>query len=1526
MKKNSLCALLFVVAWGSVASVRAQKVDSALLRGFDFTIRPEAALGVHPFAERKTSRGVTVRVSPPSHCNNAESRFFPPIFNQDGGSCAAASTISYMLTHELNSYRRRSGISAANQLCSHFPWLTQNSGIAVIAGANGVPDAVTYGGRTYSALLGNAASDAADYGWMNGYDRWLAAMSNRLAYNSNFPLTLESEQGREDLKWWLYNHNGDESFGAGGLAVVGLAATGLQMATIPSSPTNDELGVGGLRYIKSWGPSFDHAVTIVGYDDRIEFDLDGNGLVGERGKDEVGAWIVANSWGSGWANSGFVYVPYKHATVLGSAGEYWQPGVYHIRKDYRPLRTLKVSMTYNHRAQMKLSVGVSRDLAATEPEVVMPMHHFQYAGNGDVPMLGRWADGRLHEEPMEFGYDVTDLTSAADRRQPLKYFFIVETRAADATGAGRVHALSLMDYELDSLGLEVPFGPAGADWSVQGAGARTVLSAVVPGEPFCAPANLALSGGTLTWHAPQPCGGSLLKYYVYHNAVLIDSTAPARTVYAVGSEAAGNYQMAALYSFGGSRFESAKSNTALLPVTLASYGEKRSLNLRGGLALPGVLKHPLREATIEWQIRPTVLTDGGQGVGTQWGEFLVQALTDGSFLFGWNNTHGLGWEGNVGNSATTASGLLPLSQWRHVALVVKDSEASLYVQGQLVGRVAGRGYSGIGGVDTFYIGTPAAPFQGMIDEVRVWNVARTPEQLKRWATRELAVPTAQGGLLAYYRMDTDTLEGRVVARDCVGGHHAPIWGSFYRAANQQWAKAQTLKADFALPAGPHNAGAPLAVTDGSTGAVARWQWTAEGAQPATSSLPEPVFTFDRAGRYAVRLVVTDLAGDTASACTVVSVQQAALPEPVFRLSADTVAMDERLTLINDSLVSGLSYEWLTPEADVERARGAVASVSYAQRGDYTITLRATAPDGRTAQTSRTITVRAAAPVADFEVSPAVVLRGEPTYLRDKSRRAPTAWTWNLESATHHIYVEGQNTSLTTQKAGVYSVSLCAANAVGSAVKTQPRALIVCNADAGTALNFASAAERVETGNPFAGTGTTNYTIEFWACPQQLAERNLYLGESPETFEMYVNADGSFTFNLAGSTLRTAAGAVVAGEWHHYAVTFLSGMAYVYRDGELFAYLRGAAGSDGYAPQPAGGLCIGGERGPVGGMIDELRIWGAYLSQNKLRTYANAPLTDVAAARTGSDRLLLYYNFNQNQGDVVDASGRGFAGRRVGFGPDGDAWCEARGVFCLNFDEAVSAVTAEYLTNYRMPFAHTGTPIKQGDATRYEPADWQVSGAATADGGATRTQAHVNTAKGSSFCIDTGSDGFAACTNAKAWQTVELPAGCYTLSVVLNGSAAVAQNGVFLVAAAGDSLPSVEAFEAQALAYRQLSTTTATNNLSFVLPHATTVSLGLVCTLTGTTATSIKSFALHRADLQVVQADGLVNAVAHPTLSAPRGVAVPVAGGLLLSGQGEEVCIYSADGTPVLRTVVSGQRCVALPAGIYIVGGRKLLVR
>ncbi len=501
----------------------------------------------------------------PDHVNNALSHCFPAVFSQDGGSCGSASRICYMFAHEINSFRNADARLPENIYPSHFTWLLTNShsGKEGMAMANGVPSSVVYGGTTYSRVFGNQDCAAPDFGWMQGYDKWYSAMFNRIERNSFCSDGVDTEAGREYVKNWLWNHCGDTDFSTGGICGIGVASACHQGAIADDSTgTNRLAGVVGKKYVTRWGDGVDHALTIVGYDDRILFDLDGNGILGERDKDECGAWIIVNSWGNGWANEGFIYCPYQYGfPVRRNEGGSWKPEFYHVRKHYRPLRTLKVRMQYSRRSELKLRAGIAYSPDAAEPDTIFDMEHFKFAGDGRsdkqkmglesrTPMLGRWADGSLHDEPMEFGYDLTDLSGLFDTRRPLKYFFIIESRK-DAIGTGRLLSCSVIDYEFDRKGIETPLY-SGRGLRIANGGERTVAAATVQGEPFFAPADLRLlpDSSTLAWNRPAPTHYGLNGYVLYADGLPADTLPATSGNYRLPEGKDAQTSIAALYAAG----------------------------------------------------------------------------------------------------------------------------------------------------------------------------------------------------------------------------------------------------------------------------------------------------------------------------------------------------------------------------------------------------------------------------------------------------------------------------------------------------------------------------------------------------------------------------------------------------------------------------------------------------------------------------------------------------------------------------------------------------------------------------------------------------------------------------------------------------------------------------------------------------------------------------------------------------------------------------------------------------------------
>ena len=136
------------------------------------------------------------------------------------------------------------------------------------------------------------------------------------------------------------------------------------------------------------------------------------------------------------------------------------------------------------------------------------------------------------------------------------------------------------------------------------------------------------------------------------------------------------------------------------------------------------------------------------------------------------------WNGSV-NQVTTSSAVND-GMWHHVALVGNNDTQSLYLDGVLVGTVAGTinhvdmtaNQVGIG----YTAGWPNTtgswfPFSGLIDELRIWNVALSQADIQ--ANMNQTLTGNEPDLVAYYRFDEGT---GGTAHDLTANHNDGILG------------------------------------------------------------------------------------------------------------------------------------------------------------------------------------------------------------------------------------------------------------------------------------------------------------------------------------------------------------------------------------------------------------------------------------------------------------------------------------------------------------------------------------------------------------------------------------------------------------------------------------------------------------------------------------------------------------------------------------------------------------------------------
>lgn len=1232
--------------------------------------KPEPRLMKYVQVEGESQSRAVARAASdlPEYWNNADTKYFPPAFNQQGGSCGSASRIGYMFTHEINALRDLDASLPENQYPTHFVWLHTNTsdGKDQFVEFVGVPNVVHYGGRTYSELFGYQEESNNYFGWMTGYDKWMNAIGNRMMKPTSMPQSVETEAGRTAAKMWLYNHAGDTDFKAGGLIGLGVASGG-QWYDIPKTAANDAAGVTGKYYVHRWGTQVDHAVTMVGWDDRIEFDLDGNGVAGELDKDEKGAWIIVNSWGN-WCNDGFIYCPYKYAGPVSDPatgamkGGYWWGELYHARKDFRPLRVIKLKMDYTHRSELFLQVGISTDLNATEPEAVSDMHHFRYAGDGNngntdpapaIPMLGKWKND-WHEEPMEFCYDVTDFSNKFDTNKPLKYFFIINRKKATNSGYGNVYDASILDLEQDLDGIETPFDLGGEKFEITKEGNKLMISTIVYGKGYEPVNNLFYAEGTLSWDVPIKGSYQIVSYNIYRDGALAGNT----TELSYAIEGGQEYGVSVLYADG---TESAKVNCTI-PVqqnTVASSFEST------GFTIPNVFASHYNACTIEFFIKPTKFVNYNCEAGPGWGTYMQHMNSDGRFTCGWN----------TGNHRIDGSSTpLKLNEWQHVAIVVNNNTMTLYLNGESVGEVTSSSYSGIGGFGDFVFasGTANKAQNAQYDEIRIWGCARTDQEIRgiisvgKKKKQEFYGDILPKGLLAYYKGDTFQDEaGNYYMRDCVGGNHARVQASEDPQVSSNLTLENTAMGSKLKIDAPQKVDAfvPVNLTVTRGDAINKLWWTIPACGILETKVESLTVMFKESGNYKCIVGAENYSGRTITDTVEIEVLEPAALDPAFTMSAQVIPCSEHLSLVANQYIDACSYEWILPGAEVEHVYGAKAGATYVTDGEYTVTLKITTADGRTAESSQTVSVTAVAPLADFVVSEPVVLKETPVQLNSTSRYGATAYEWTLDGQAQKTTITpGNKEQVWVPKyPGKYNVSLKASNAIGDNTATKERALIVTNDDSKNGLSFSREASRVTLTNVPA---TLNeFTVEFWANPTRFSTNCWGFGDSEETLLLKVGNYGEMSVCINGTVITSEIGYVIANEWNHYAIQRTASGA--------IRFMRNGVLVKSYPAQYKGEItgikkfAIGGVNTPVIGVIDEFRLWGKFITNVKdlCNQHMENPQEYVE-----SSSLLAYYDFNQSGGDVIDRSGNGNTGVRTGFGPDGDAWGLSKGVFSLYFGE------------------------------------------------------------------------------------------------------------------------------------------------------------------------------------------------------------------------------------------------------------------
>ena len=144
--------------------------------------------------------------------DNSQNKFFRPLIEQVGYSCAPAAGIGYTFTYEISRLRNIGFFfpnDSSNWYPSHFAYNFDNDGKDEGSTLLGCWDAIIDQGCPKVPTWGGMAVDSVI--WMTGYGKYDSSLYNRP--DSCSILIIDDTTALNTLKHWLNDHNEGDSIG-----------------------------------------------------------------------------------------------------------------------------------------------------------------------------------------------------------------------------------------------------------------------------------------------------------------------------------------------------------------------------------------------------------------------------------------------------------------------------------------------------------------------------------------------------------------------------------------------------------------------------------------------------------------------------------------------------------------------------------------------------------------------------------------------------------------------------------------------------------------------------------------------------------------------------------------------------------------------------------------------------------------------------------------------------------------------------------------------------------------------------------------------------------------------------------------------------------------------------------------------------------------------------------------------------------------------------------------------------------------
>ncbi len=320
----------------------------------------------------------------PAALDNSKLAAFPPIGSQTVNNCVGWAMGYYQQSHNL-ALTLGYANNTTDQSTKCSPKFLYNM-------INAGSDNGAYFSDAFMMLQKHGCINKANFpensdylSWDLNPDHWQAGIPGR-TQPVQYIYNVDTQAGLDQMKQILTN---------GYVLTYGTYINSWQYTTIKSG------SLAGQK-VMHWmnGQNGGHAMTIVGYDDSAWVDINVNNVVDSG---ELGAFKIANSWGTGWGLSGFMWVAYdalKSVSAVsggpstGRVAAFQGKVAYHMvprataGSPYRPNYLAKFTVRHALRNQLSVKFGSSDATYTSATSTFNPFALFNkgggYAFNGST--------------------------------------------------------------------------------------------------------------------------------------------------------------------------------------------------------------------------------------------------------------------------------------------------------------------------------------------------------------------------------------------------------------------------------------------------------------------------------------------------------------------------------------------------------------------------------------------------------------------------------------------------------------------------------------------------------------------------------------------------------------------------------------------------------------------------------------------------------------------------------------------------------------------------------------------------------------------------------------------------------------------------------------------------------------------------------------------------------------------------------------------------------------------------------------